>query len=327
MKHVLTLCLALAASPVAADVRRAVDDYILPGYAGFAEASAHLRDVAAQDCNPEVIKPAWNYTFDAWLNISHLHFGPVEVDGRAVIIAFWPDERGASPRALAGLIAAQDPIIATRDGTAQISAAARGIYALEYLLFDPQLTTNGDYNCALTRALTVDLAHISEGVLAEWQTRYAETLRTAGDSGNQTYLTRNEGIQALFTSILAGIEFNTDKRLDRPLGTFDRPRPNRAESWRSERSLRNLTLSLQGLKVLKDTMSDAPTLVTDAAFTKTFQLIEQLDDPIFAGVADPQGRFKIEILQQAIQAVRDAVEVELRAQLGVDAGFNSADGD
>lgn len=327
MKYALTLCLALQASAAAADVRRAVDDYIMPGYAGFASASAQLRDVAAQDCRAEVLKSAWHEMFDAWLSISHLHFGPIGTDGRAVIIAFWPDERGAGPRALARLIDAKDPIIATEDGTAQVSAAARGIYALEYMLFDPQLAESNDYNCALRQALTADLARISESVLSEWQGGYADTLRTAGDAENQVFLTENEGIQALFTSILAGIEFDTDKRLGRPLGTFDRPRPKRAENRRSERSLRNLTLSLQGLKALKDTLSDAPTPVTDDAFSRAFLLIEQLDDPIFAGVADPQGRLKVEILQQAIQAVGDAAEVELSALLGVEAGFNSADGD
>lgn len=327
MKYSLPLCLALAATTATADVRRAVDDYIMPGYAGFASASAQLRDAAAQDCNAAALKPAWNETFDAWLSISHLHFGPVETDGRAVIIAFWPDERGSGPRTLAGLIAAQDPIIETENGIAQVSAAARGIYALEYMLFDPQLATSDDYSCALRRALTADLARMTDNVLSEWQDGYAETLRTAGDAENQIFLTENEGIQTLFTSILAGIEFDTDKRLGRPLGTFDRPRPNRAENWRSERSLRNLTLSLQGLKALKDTLSDASTPVTDAAFEKAFLLIEQLDDPIFASVADPQGRLKVEILQTAVQAIGDAAEVELSALLGVEAGFNSADGD
>lgn len=327
MKHVLTFCLSLVTTTATADVARAVDDYIMPGYAAFAEASAQLRDVAAQDCTLEAIKPAWNDAFDAWLTVSHLHFGPIEKDGRAVIIAFWPDERSASPRALADLIAGQDPIIATPAGTAQISAAARGIYALEYMLYDPQFATAGDYGCALTRALTADLAGISAEVMDDWQGGYADTLRTAGAAENQTYLTKREGVQALFTTLLAGIEFDSEKRLGRPLGTFERPRPNRAESWRSKRSLRNLALSLHGLKALKDTLSDEQTPVTDAAFAKAFDLLDQLDDPILAGVADPQGRFKVEILQQAVQAIGDAAEVELSDLLGVEAGFNSADGD
>ncbi|WP_458790450.1 imelysin family protein [Yoonia sp. MH D7] len=327
MKYILPFILALTASTATADVTRAVDTYILPGYTAFAQKADALHEAALTGCTIAIVQPAWNDVFDAWLDISHLRFGPVEKEGRAVVIAFWPDERGAGVRSLAGLIADQDQVIASPQGTAQISAAARGIYALEYLLYDPQFADTGDYGCALTRALTADLALLATQVLKDWNDGYGDVLRTAGDPGNQTYLTEREGIQALFTALLAGIEFDVEKRLGRPLGTFERPRPNRAESWRSGRSQDNLTLSLKGLKSLKDALSDAPTPVSDAAFAKAFVLLDQLEDPILAGVADPQGRFKVEIVQQSLQAIGDAVEVELSDLLGVDAGFNSADGD
>ena len=60
MKHTLALCLTFAATTTSADVARAVDTYILPGYAGFADTASHLSDAAAQDCTPEAVRPAWN---------------------------------------------------------------------------------------------------------------------------------------------------------------------------------------------------------------------------------------------------------------------------
>ncbi len=48
---------------------------------------------------------------------------------------------------------------------------------------------------------------------------------------------------------------------------------------------------------------------------------------MFAGVADPQGHLKVEILQQAVTAVRDTALAELGPELDVGIGFNAADGD
>ncbi len=327
MKYIMSCIAALTASTASADVARAVDDYILPGYATFAQTATTLSEGATSDCTIAAMRPAWHDAFDAWINISHLHFGPIEQDGRAVIIAFWPDGRSAGVRTLARLVATQDDVISTPEGTAQLSAAARGFYALEYLLFDPQFDDTGAYGCALRRALAADLANIATQVTDAWQTGYGATLRNAGAPDNQIYLTEREGVQALFTSLLAGLEFDIDNRLGRPLDTFERPRPTRAENWRSERSQHNILISLQGLKSLKDTLSDAQTPVTDAAFARAFAKLEQLDDPAFANVADPQGRFKVEVLQQTLRDIAVAAEVELSDLLGVQAGFNAADGD
>ncbi|RPE71943.1 hypothetical protein EDD53_1076 [Pacificibacter maritimus] len=327
MKHAIALIAALWAAPVVADVARSVDTYILPSYAALAESTARLRDQAGVDCAPAAVRPAWNAAFDDWLHVSPIHFGPVEQDGRAVIIAFWPDGRSAGPRALARLIAEEDPIISTAEGTAKLSAAARGFYALEHLLFDAQFVDTTAYSCDLIRAVTADLAHMSADIEDAWMTGYAESLRSAGATGNETFLSEREGIQILFTSLLAGLEFTADTRLGRPLGSFENPRPKRAESWRSGRSLRNVSLSLQGLQALKNTLSDLETPVTDAGFERAFTLIAQLDDPVLAGVADPQSRLKIEVLQQAVKSIKEAAEVELSALLGVEAGFNAADGD
>ena len=70
---------------------------------------------------------------------------------------------------------------------------------------------------------------------------------------------------------------------------------------------------------------DAPKTV--AAFDHAIHLAETLDDPAFAGVADPSKRLKVEILQQAVEHVRELVMSELAPELDVGIGFNAADGD
>lgn len=326
MKHILTLTLAVAATPTMADIDAVIDDHILPGYAAFADAATALDD-AASTCAPDALRPAWQAAFDAWMGVSHLRFGPVEQDGRAVIVAFWPDARSATPKALASLTADADPIIDTAEGTTQISVAARGLFALEYLLYDPQFADPDSYGCALLQALATDLSNVADQIEDGWQGGYATTLRTAGAAGNTTYLSDREARQALFTALLTGLEFTADQRLGRPLGTFAAPRPTRAEAWRSERSARNVILSLTAIADLARRLTDDGNPRTVAALSRAIALATSLDDPSFSGVSVPSRRLKVEILQQAVYAARDAALAEIGPSLGVSAGFNAMDGD
>ncbi len=124
---------------------------------------------------------------------------------------------------------------------------------------------------------------------------------------------------------MTGLEFTKDQRLGRPMGTFERPRPTRAEAWRSGRSQRNVVLSLEALRVLATELAEAPE--TDTAFARAIATAEALDDPVFAGVADPGKRFRLEALQQEIAQVQTVAATEIGAALGVSQGFNSQDGD
>lgn len=90
--------------------------------------------------------------------------------------------------------------------------------------------------------------------------------------------------------------------------------------------MRNVVLSLQALRGLTAALAPGAGK-TLAAFDRVIAETETLADPAFAGVADPQGRLTVEILQQSVRALRDAALAEVGAQLGVEVGFNSADGD
>ena len=326
MKHILA-CLMITAAPAQADIVRAVQDHILPAYTNFAAQSVKLRDAAAADCSAAAVRPAWNAAFDAWTAISYLRLGPVETAGRYSAIAFWPDERAATPKALKSLLSKADPIIETPAGVSEISVAARGFYAMEFLLYDAEFAKEPAYSCALIRALATDLAAVSQKVSEDWRMGYGAELITAGAPDNSTYTTKDEGYQALFTALLSGLEFTADAQLGRPLGTFDRPRPKQAEAWRSARAQRNVVLSLQTLAALKTAIVDQPTPLTDAGFAKVIKLASGLSDPSFGGVTDPGARLKLEILQQSVYALRDTMLTEVGAVLGVSAGFNAADGD
>jgi predicted lipoprotein len=316
-KALLALFLA---TPVAADTATVVTDHARPGYAAFDDAAARLADV--ESCDPDVVRPAYQAAYDAWMGVEHLHLAPSEEDGRALAILFWPDPKGAGAKAQAALLAA-DPATLTIDGMAQQSVAARGLAGLERLLY-PAKPLPAD-PCPLIQLTIDDLARQAEVLAADWGP-YGDLLLRAGEAGNTLFLKPEEATQALFTQLATGLEFLADRRIGRPLGSFEKPRPDLAEGQASGRALTNITLSLQGLRGLAATLSPESTK-TLAAFDHAIGLAQTLNDPNLDGITDPQAWLELEILQQAVRATRDTALAEIGPALGVELGFNSQDGD
>ena len=331
MRSTIALCLSLLAAPVhAVDLQQIVDTQIVPGYRDLAQASQTMAEAAKANCAPDdaSLREAYAAAFDKWIMVSHLRFGPSEVDDRAFALAFWPDTRGATPKALTALIQAKDPIIKTADGLSDLSIAARGFYALEFLLYDPAFTeAPSDYSCALIQALTIDIARTTGAILRDWTNGYATLLST---QGNDTYRTDAEAQRQLFTALTTGLEFTSGTRLGRPLGTIDKPRPARAEARRSKRSQRHVVLSLTATRDLALALAiDTPGLAGDMqrAFDRALARAETLEDPGFVNVDDPAQRFRLEALKQQIDDIRTRLIADLGPSLGVTVGFNSLDGD
>ena len=320
----------LAAMQVTADepdIRTIIEVHVLPRFQALVDKTSKLEQIAADDCSPDspALVDAYHNAFDAWVGVSHLRFGPSEKDDRAFALAFWPDPRGSTPKALAALFKDEDPAVTKPEKFATVSIAARGFYALEFLLFDPRFTKkeSPDYHCALIRALTVDIYLNAAAILNDWEGNYADLMLSAG---NSTYQTQDEATRQFFTALVTGLEFTSATRIGRPLGTFERPRPNRAEARRSERSVRHVSLSLASTRELASLVSGGNEQV-DRAFDTASKRASGLDDPVFADVANPQGRLQVEVLQQSIDVIRRLLAEMVAPSLGITAGFNSLDGD
>lgn len=330
MRHIfLAAAMTLASNALAlaqtADV--IVTQHVLPAYELLSEEAASLADVSHATCNAEdpSLQSAYHNAFDAWLRVSHLRFGPSETNDRAFALAFWPDTRGNTPKSLRGLLSSQDTVVRDPESFATVSIAARGFYALEFLLFDEAISTLGDapYRCQLLQAIAADIAANAAAIEDGWKGSHAALMSNAG---NETYRSEDEALQQFFTALATGLEFTADTRLGRPMGSFERPRPNRAEARRSQRSLRHVILSLQATRELAALLSDDDTVI-DQAFASAIGYAGTLDDPVFAGVSEPQARFRVETLQNRISEIRTLLSTELGPKLGFAAGFNSLDGD
>lgn len=308
---------ARAGSP---DMAAIVQDHVIAGYADLSAATDRLSEAG---CGAELL-PAYHAAFDAWIRVSHLRFGPSEAEDRAFSLAFWPDPRGAAPKVLRRLIAARDPVVEDTAGFAEVSVAGRGFYALEFLLFDAGFADPAEgYRCALIGAITRDMAANARAIHDGWAGGYGALLTTPG---NDSYRDATEAARQVFTALSTGLEFTSGMRLGRPMGTFDRPRPKRAEARRAGRSLRHVVLSLDATRALARHLSGGDREI-DRAFVIALDQAGRLEDPVFAGVADPQGRFRIEVLQQKVDEIRTLLAQRLGPQLGVGAGFNALDGD
>lgn len=289
MRFVTLAATAMIATPAIADqpdIRAIVESHILPGYEALALEASELAEASSENCtleNPNLIA-AYHEAFDAWVSVSHLRFGPSEQDDRAFVLAFWPDPRGSTPKALSALIRDKDAAVSDAQAFGTVSIAARGFYALEFLLFDPQFTQGEatGYRCRLVQAMASDIAMTSATIHAAWVDGYADLIASAA---NDTYRTSTEAARQLFTSLSTGLEFTSQTRLGRPMGTFERPRPNRAEARRSARSLRHVVLSLEATRELAALISNKNDTL-GKAFETALGRAAALDDPVFAGVAE-----------------------------------------
>lgn len=347
MRFVLALLLALATLPAAAQeidhaalARRALDDHIRPGFARLA-AEAHGLDAATRTAcetpGPIAIAPvraAYDATFDAWARIGHIRFGPGEEDGTIFGIEFWPDTKGSTPRTLAAMIAEENPAVDDPAAFAGQSVAARGLMAIDQLVFDTDAAPleGGTYRCRLLVAITTDLAATADRLVAGWDEPWGTILTTAGAPENPVYFTPDEATKALYSALTEGLQTDIDLRLGRPLGTWDRPQPRRAEGWRSGRSLPNLVASTEGMRAFVETVF-VPAIGDDearpvlTAFDAALAAAGRITAPIDVEVASPQGRIHVEALQVALRHVQEEVTSHIGPTIGVTSGFNSMDGD
>jgi predicted lipoprotein len=344
--RLLALLLVLAA-PAAAETdhaaiaERALDQSILPGFERLVEATQALEAEAAAACSGAgpieagPVEAAYNRAFDAWIGVEHFRFGPAEEDNARFAIAFWPDTKGATPRTLETMAAGEDPAVDDPAAFAEISVAARGLFALDYLLFNPEAAPIevGSYRCRLLVAIGRDMAAMAERMLARWQDPWSGILTSAGAPDNPVYLAPEESSAALYSALTESLQADVDLRLGRPLGTFERPQPRRAEAWRSGRSLANVERSLTELRAYAATVF-GPALpprdaeAVDMGFASALGALGRVQgEPIEVAVATSQGRVRVEALQSAIRSLQTAIAEHVGPRIGVTSGFNSMDGD
>lgn len=225
---------------------------VLAGTERLASSAQALSAAASRECENGFTETtaAFNAGVDAWFLVSDFRFGPIVENDRQYKIAFWPDKRGAGMRRVRSILIDGDPAIDPTELDSELPIAARGLYALELLLFEPDLKKFGpkERHCAYTRAVSNDIAAVASELHLEWIDWANEVL--SGFPNRYYPGTEKDFYQDVFTALLNGLELTADHRIKRPLGTATRPRPNLAEMRRSLRSQRNIIITLSTQRAL-----------------------------------------------------------------------------
>lgn len=349
---VLVAASAMAAPVPEASYRalndRLVERYLLPRYDllqtsadRFAAASAALcrsPDAAAL----EAARAAFHATTDAWMAVQHVRFGPVELFMRGYRFYFWPESRGRVDDAVRQALS-QDA--ESSEEFARASVAVQGLPAAEQLLFVGadrlDATDGGAARCRLLRAIGANLAEIAHGLRADW-TEGPEPFRTVTATPgpeNVYFETPRDVTLAFFKGLHHGMQIVADLRLKPVLGaTIRQAQPKLAESAASERSVRNIVVSLEGLQAMyveggfsevvraqpKGPELDALML---RAFAMTVEAAKAVAGPLGKAVSDPALRPAVETLNTRVLALKQIIRTDLANTLDIAVGFNALDGD
>ncbi len=213
----------------------------------------------------------------------------------------------------------------------------KGLPALERLLFSDKYQT--PYGCQLTAAIANNVATMSREIAEEWESQQLPRVDAAPD-GEDYYEDSTEAATELMKALVEPVEVVRDLKLLRPLhkGT-NKAKPRRAESWRSERSLRNIQLNLAALAELyrgngSTSVKELLTAEGEAAlayqidthFQQLDNQLSSIDKTLFLAVQDPADHATLKQVSDQMKILHRQLE-EAMQKLNIQLGFNSRDGD
>lgn len=291
----------------------------------------------------EAAQAAWWEARARWKRADVFAFGPYSEEPQRLgpKIDFWP----ARPGTIDDVLSGDRPLDA--DSVASLGASAKGLTAIEYLLFAPEMLaefeTNprrGEYAVALAADLISRIQELWEAWHPDFGDYLGELLGAGRDSTRFTTL--NAALGAFVNRIGYTLENDRNEKLGRPLGdTADgTPQPDLVESSFSQRSLDDLRDNLRGIELL---------LLGDAAagigalegylesrgrklggrirerLAACHAAIDAIPAPLASALSDDPD--SVRALMRELSAMQRLVQVDLVNALSLTVGFNDNDGD
>jgi predicted lipoprotein len=219
--------------------------------------SSHGFCAKINDDNFKALKSDFHSTMDAWQTVQILRSGPAMEKMRYYRLEMWPDRSNAATKHLRKLQKEADPASLKAEKFAKASTAIQGLSAMERVLYakavkvaDFARENKANFKCHLLQAMSFNIQTISNELLHEWQHDYRDVL-TQPSKENAIFET-DKAVSAQFLNDLnTQLQVVLMQKIKRPFD-HNRLRLTRAESWRSQRSLRNIALNLSASKQLYD---------------------------------------------------------------------------
>lgn len=312
-------------------IRRRLLEVFDRQFGAFSTETQKLTDAAQAYCAGETdvqaFKDQFRATWLAWAPLDSYQFGPIENQGAALTVNFWPDKKNFVGRALRDLLKKTPEEQARGATVGGLSVGAQGLPAIEMLVY-----TDAP-ECPAIIGISGNLHAIAASLYDGWFGEYgwAELARTAGPE-NPVYLNDSEFTKVVYTALDFGLTRIADTRLGRPLGTYERPNPTQAEAWRSGLTNDIIDAQLKGIEeVIRDGFAGDITETNRAWIYKVFDQTEGRAESIGAliseAVQDPMARIRVEGLQSKVVYLKGEMAQEIGPNLGVETGFSAADGD
>lgn len=336
---------ALAAVDLQAINEDIANNSAAPGYGEFHAAASNLGTVlAGLDAGSATIgdaQGAFGGAMDAWMLVQHLRVGPSQLDAREFRIEYWPDKRNRVDRQLTEAIEQERPELLEPEGIAGTSVAIQGFPALERLLFvDP--VAPGTYASAFAASVGANLAAVAGELALAWSpgSAFLDDLLKPGSS-DTAYADAAQVTGHFLTAFATQLEFIAERKLRIPLGeNAEAARPRLAESWRSQRSLRNVRINAMALSDFFGAGSrtrffaaleeaGAPTTAEDVGgrIIAAGETLGGMPDDFFDHVAEPEFRASVGDIADWLDDGRRLMVRDGAPALGLNLGFNSLDGD
>lgn len=325
------------------EVNLAVTDaHVIPAYETFASATSALEaDTAAFCAAPDAMKLArlqasFHTAMDGWQSAQHIQFGPITYFNWNFRIQYWPDDNGTGARQLSALIAAKDAAVLEDDAFDRQSVGVQGFQAIESLLFgdDSLADLQGDaYRCQVMHAIAANIHEIASGVSTRWKDEFRTTVANADERG--FFESAEDATIDYLKALVEPIRRIQEQKLDAVLGeTPQAARERRAESWRSQRTLRNIKLNVAALEheftaseaALSSVLHEADVDTINAAFAKVIASLDAQPDALAEALAAEGGHAALLQVSAELDALYEAMEAGLK-NTDLYLGFNSLDGD
>jgi predicted lipoprotein len=336
---------AFAAEPNTSwtEVNLAVTDmHVIPAYEVFAGAATELQTRADAFCAAPTadtlpaLQSGFHLAMDAWQGVQHIQFGPLTYFNWNFRIQYWPDDNGTGARQLNALIAAKDPAVLATDAFDRQSVGVQGFQALEGLLFDD--TSLADlsqdvYRCQVMQTIAANIAEIATGVSTRWKSEFRATVENADERG--FFESAEDATIDYLKALVEPVRRIQEQKLVAVLGeTPDVARERRAESWRSQRTLRNIKLNVAALEheftasapPLSSVLHEADVELINAAFAKVIASLQAQPDSLAEALAAEGGHAALLQIAAELDALYEAMEAGLK-NTDLYLGFNSLDGD
>ncbi len=314
------------------------DELVIPAYRDLADKAQQLLESTTAFCqSPQqdsllTTQQAFNSTMDSWQSIQHIQFGPVTYFNWNFRMQYWPDERGTANRQFTALLAAENEDILSADNFARQSVGVQGLPILERLLYEDTALNDFQstpYLCRLAVTIATNIMEISSGVSERWTDEYRAVVLDP-DSGGVYENSLDLSIEFLkaLQEALAKIR---DLKISPVVGeSADALRLRSAESWRSQRSLRNIQLDIMALESLfvayTEAFQAADVNAVLAAFADIKQSLMELPSSFEEASQNEAGYAQLQTLLVQADALHEALEAGIK-NTDLYLGFNSLDGD